>query len=160
MRYQLRKHGFILRTAGLTPGKKYPVRVDAPAIVEALVNLIGNAVKYSGNRKIVTVSLHAAGHFWGCSVRDCGEGMPPEALERIFQRYYRVPASEKRVEGIGLGLSLVKDIMEAHGGRVEAESVLGKGSCFTLWIPRSLRRRGRGGRTTEPPRVVIHHVSA
>jgi len=160
MRYQLRKHGFVLRTAGLTPGKKYPVRADAPAIVEALVNLMGNAVKYSGDRKMVIVSLRVAGHFWGCSVRDRGEGMPQEALDRIFQRYYRVPASEKKVEGIGLGLSLVKDIMEAHGGRVEAESIIGRGSCFTLWIPRAPARRGRGGRNTEPSTYVVNHVSA
>jgi signal transduction histidine kinase len=143
MRYEFRKHRFDVRIYGLTPGKKYPVRVDEPAIAEALVNLTGNAIKYSPHRRVVAISLRADGRFWRCAVRDKGEGIPPDALQHIFERFYRAPASEKRVAGIGIGLSLVKEIVEAHGGRVAAESTPGKGSCFTLWIPRGDTRRGR-----------------
>jgi signal transduction histidine kinase len=150
MRYQLRKAGFTVRTAGLTPGKRYPVRVDGPAITEVLVNLVGNAIKYSGSRKVITIGLSATGDFVKCFVRDRGEGIPQQALRHIFERYYRAPESEKKVEGIGLGLPLARNTMEAHGGRIEVESAVGKGSCFTLWIPRPAGDRGHRRRGTEP----------
>jgi signal transduction histidine kinase len=148
MRYEFRKHRFAVRISGLTPGKKYPAHVDEPAIVEALVNLMGNAIKYSPHRKMVAISLRAERGFWRCAVRDRGEGIPPDALPHVFERYYRSPGSEKRAAGIGIGLSLVKEIVEAHGGRVAAESTPGEGSCFTLWIPRATTRRGRKKRTS------------
>ena len=144
MAYQLRENGFAVRTTGLGRGKTYPIRADREAIGRAITNLIGNAIKYSGERKKLTISLGAGGRFWRCAVRDRGVGIPPESLERIFERYYRAP-SGNHTGGIGLGLSLVKEVMEAHGGRVEVESIFGEGSCFTLWIPRSRGGR-RGGR--------------
>jgi signal transduction histidine kinase len=143
MRYQIRKAGFTVRTVGLSAGKGSIVHGDAQAIIEILGNLIGNAVKYSGSPGVITVGIGRAAKWVTCSVRDRGKGIAPEALGHIFEPYYRAPGSEKKAEGIGLGLPLVKSIMEAHGGKVTAESVVGKGSCFTLYFPRSRVSRRR-----------------
>ncbi len=150
MRYQLRKAGFTVRTVGLSGRSRTAVRCDPQAIFEALVNLIGNALKYSENRRVLTVSLGREGGCVTCSVQDQGAGIPPDVLPHVFEPYYRAPGSERKVEGIGLGLPLVKSIMEAHGGRVEAESIVGKGSCFTLRFRRPTKTRGRRRRAGKP----------
>lgn len=159
MRYQLRKAGFTVRAVGLSTGKRATVHGDAQAIFEVLVNLIGNALKYSGGRRSITIRLRAGAKHVICAVHDRGEGIPADELQHIFEPYYRAPAADKKAEGIGLGLPLVRSIMDAHGGEVKAESVAGKGSSFTLVFPRRAVRRRRRGRVAKPSDTMSTHVS-
>ncbi len=110
--------------------------VDAGAIQQALVNLLDNAIKFSPRGTTVRTSLTMNGNHWCLAVRDQGPGISKEEHHRIFERFYR-PGDELRREsqGTGIGLSLVKSIVEAHGGQVLLESSLGKGSVFTLTGP-------------------------
>jgi signal transduction histidine kinase len=120
--------------------------LDGPAIQQALVNLIDNALKHSAPGGTVTVGFEmqnpleltgvAAGTALRIHVRDNGPGIPPEDHERIFERFYRRGSELRReTQGIGIGLSIVKHIAEAHGGRVTVESQVGQGSRFTLELP-------------------------
>jgi two-component system phosphate regulon sensor histidine kinase PhoR len=116
--------------------------VDGKAIQQALVNLIDNALKHSPQGGTVTVGLEArrpdaAGALqfllW---VEDHGDGIPLEEQERIFERFYRRGSELRRqTQGVGIGLSIVKHIAEAHGGRVRVRSAPGQGSRFTIELP-------------------------
>ncbi len=112
--------------------------VDASAIQQALVNLIDNALKHSPPQSTVIVALVFIPHTSNLtlSVSDHGPGIPPEEHEKIFERFYR-RGSELRREtpGVGIGLSIVKHILEAHGGRVRVESETGRGSRFVMELP-------------------------
>ncbi len=68
-------------------------------------------------------------------VRDTGVGIPPEEQERIFEPFYRGPSSRRFPQGMGLGLSIARDLIAAHGGHIDVESESGEGSTFTLWLP-------------------------
>ena len=114
--------------------------LDARAIQQALVNLIDNALKHSPAGSEVTVSAttrHDDARAWlDISVEDRGEGIPATEHERIFERFYRVGSELRRqTPGAGIGLSIVKDIVEAHHGRVRVQSEPGKGSRFTMEFP-------------------------
>ena len=113
-----------------------PVTINPVLIREAMENLIGNAVKYTpeGGRICVrSFAQDGAVHF---NVEDNGIGIPPEHLPRIFETFYRAKqAGSENVEGRGLGLSLVKTIIERHGGEVWVESQPGGGSRFGFWLP-------------------------
>ena len=112
--------------------------LDAQAIQQALVNLLDNAIKHSPGDGIVTVrvSLNPQLSILLLSVADQGPGIPEAEHEKIFERFYR-RGSELRREtpGVGIGLSIVKHIAEAHGGRVIVESASGQGSRFTIEVP-------------------------
>lgn len=112
------------------------VSMDRDAIAQALVNLFQNAIKYSGEMKKVSVSVVTESGMLRLSVADRGVGIASANIARIFDKHYRVrtngPAS---LAGSGLGLSIVKHAIEAHGGRVEVESAPGHGSAFTLLLP-------------------------
>ncbi len=127
-------------------------QVDGRAIQQALVNLIDNAIKHSPQGQIVTVGIEGRsekgetqagspdnpGQTCNLFVADHGPGIPLEEHEKIFERFYRRGSELRReTQGVGIGLSLVKHIVEAHGGRVLVESEVGKGSRFTI----QLRRR-------------------
>lgn len=102
-------------------------------IEQALVNLIDNAIKYSDHHAHVTVSAQAEGDLVRLSVSDTGPGIDKQHLPRLFERFYRVDQGRSRqMGGTGLGLSIVKHIAHVHGGKVEVDSVLGKGSTFSL----------------------------
>ncbi len=104
---------------------------------QALVNLIENAVKYSPPGGEVTVRAQQSAGDVVLSVIDRGEGIEPQHLSRIFERFYRVDKGRSRQVGsTGLGLSIVRHICQAHGGRVEVESHPGKGSTFRMILPR------------------------
>lgn len=105
------------------------VRADQTMAAQAMLNLIENAVKYGGGRVEVEVREGRV------TVRDDGPGIPPEALPHLFERFWQADPSH-RGEGAGLGLSLVERIMALHGGRVEVESEVGKGSRFALIFPK------------------------
>jgi len=111
-------------------------RMDPEAIEQALLNLLDNAVKYSTEDKFVEVSADTQAGQLIVKVSDRGCGIDKKDLQKIFEKFYRVESSDsKKVVGSGIGLTLVKEIIEAHGGRVEVESGVGKGSVFTLTIP-------------------------
>jgi len=121
--------------------QKIVVRADRNKLTQALNNVISNAYKYSPEGGEVSVSLiqpkaaHDANTFAvGICIRDGGIGMTPEQLARVFERFYRADASGA-IPGTGLGMSIVKEIIELHGGSVALESHVGKGTIVTLWLP-------------------------
>lgn len=119
------------------------ISMDADAIGQALANLIDNAIKYSGERRELQVGASVVDGHVALSVRDGGLGIPAEEQARIFDKFYRVGRSDTQGRrGSGVGLALVRHIVEAHGGRVTVESRVGAGSRFTLWLP--LDRPGAG----------------
>ncbi|HNX52425.1 MAG TPA: ATP-binding protein [Pontiellaceae bacterium] len=110
--------------------------INPPLIEQALINLIGNAVKYSADGKTVTVSVHAEEGGVLLSVTDQGCGIEEKHLDRLFERFYRVDKGRSRQEGgTGLGLSIVKHIAQAHGGTVSVQSRYGEGSTFSIFLP-------------------------
>jgi len=111
-------------------------QINAPLLEQALVNLIDNAVKYSEPGAAVEVRVDPRQGETAISVKDTGCGIPADHLPRIFERFYVVDKSRSRkLGGTGLGLAIVKHIAQVHGGHVTVESVLGKGSTFTLHLP-------------------------
>ena len=109
---------------------------DGRALQQALVNLIDNAVKHSPKGAVVTVGLEATPALVSLWVADNGAGIPEVEREKIFERFYRLGSELRReTQGVGIGLSIVKHITEAHGGRVLVQSSLGWGSRFTLELP-------------------------
>jgi signal transduction histidine kinase len=135
MKYSLGMNGFRLTITGLRGRRGIPIEADPDAVIEAITNLLENSMKYSGGSRRIAVRCAKEGSRALCSVRDWGRGISPEALPRIFEKHYRDPASESVAEGFGIGLSVVEAIVRAHGGRVQVESSLGKGSTFTLVFP-------------------------
>jgi signal transduction histidine kinase len=112
------------------------VPLDADAVGQALANLVDNAIKYSGERKVIRLAARVRGGQLALSVADEGIGIPQEEQEKIFEKFYRVGRSETQGRrGSGMGLALVRHIAEAHGGRVTVESRPGEGSRFTLRLP-------------------------
>jgi two-component system phosphate regulon sensor histidine kinase PhoR len=113
------------------------VRVDRAAIVDAITNLLSNARKYGGTPPTIALVAEPSGKWVHISVKDNGEGIPVGEHRRIFQKFYRIDDRLSRLrEGSGLGLAIVKHIAQAHGGQVQVESTRGKGSTFTLVIPK------------------------
>jgi signal transduction histidine kinase len=113
-----------------------PVRFDENAMTLVMLNLVDNAVKYAPDGKVLRVSLLRRGDQVLIEVADSGPGIPDDERERIFERFYRSRNVRGRtVRGSGIGLALVKHIVEAHGGAVEVESVVGKGSRFIVSLP-------------------------
>ncbi|MEW5870525.1 MAG: ATP-binding protein [Chloroflexota bacterium] len=112
------------------------INVDEERMVQVLGNLVSNALRYTSAGGRVTLSAAAQGNFAQLGVQDTGQGIPPEALERVFERFYRGDASRQRGSGeSGLGLAIARSIVEAHGGRIEVESKVGEGTRFVIWLP-------------------------
>ena len=117
------------------------IEADATQVLNALMNLIDNAIKYSKEKPEITISTRQSGHQVICSIEDNGIGMTREVQRRIFDRFYRyTDGNIHDVKGHGLGLSFVKTIIEAHNGRVSVESEPGKGSRFELVMPLKLEK--------------------
>ena len=109
---------------------------DADAMTQALVNLLDNAVKYSGAARDITIRLDGEGAWVTIAVSDQSVGIPEEDQEKVFERFHRVSTGLVHdVKGSGLGLAIVKHIAEAHGGKVTIESRPGRGSTFTIYLP-------------------------
>jgi len=122
---------------GGTPGLK--VFGDEEQVVAAVTNLVSNAVSYSDPGSAVSVTTRADAGAVEIAVVDQGIGIPPDELDRIFERFYRVdPARHRSTGGTGLGLSIVKHVAATHGGEVRVWSVEGQGSTFTLTLPQHL----------------------
>jgi len=113
-----------------------PLAADLTAMAQALTNLIDNAVKYSGDSRKVSVRAFLDGEDIAIAVRDFGIGIKKEDVPRLFERFFRGGDELTRtVKGSGLGLTLVKEIVEAHQGKIHVESEPGKGSVFTIRLP-------------------------
>jgi PAS domain S-box-containing protein len=110
------------------------VSCDRERMLQVFTNLIGNAIKFSPEGATITVRAEPVGHEVKYSVADNGHGIPPEQLPHIFDRFWQ--ATETAQLGTGLGLSIAKGIVEAHGGRIWAESQVGVGSTFCFTLPR------------------------
>ncbi len=114
----------------------YVTRLDATLLEQAIANLIDNAVKYSDEKSTIRVSTTVEKGEVVIRVADDGRGIKKEHLSRLFERFYRVDKARSRLlGGTGLGLAIVKHIAQAHGGRIDVESIPGKGSTFTIYIP-------------------------
>jgi signal transduction histidine kinase len=112
------------------------VNVDRDAMAQVVLNLLHNAVKYTGEEKRIRVRARRAGRNVAIEVADNGPGVRPHERKRIFDRFYRSDdLLSRRTEGTGLGLAIAKKIVEQHGGRIELESRLGEGSTFRVLIP-------------------------
>ena len=111
--------------------------VDPVLLEQAVVNLVDNAVKYSGPNSKVEITAKTTDQGIQIIVQDHGLGIEKKHLSRIFERFYRVDKARSRaIGGTGLGLAIVKHIAQAHGGHVSVESTVGEGSRFTIHIPR------------------------
>jgi signal transduction histidine kinase len=112
------------------------VNIDARRIGEVLRNLLENAVEHTGKEGSITVAARQQGSWLEVSVADTGEGIPVEELPNIFERFYRVDKSRTRATGgSGLGLTIARRLVEAHGGKITVESQPGKGSRFSFTVP-------------------------
>lgn len=117
------------------PAEDIAVLVDEQKMEQVLVNLLSNAIKYSPDREKVLLSAILVGDQVQVSVQDFGEGIPEDHMEKIFRRFYRVPTLSNNAEGLGLGLYISQGIIEAHSGKIWAESESGKGATFHIMFP-------------------------
>ena len=146
------------------------VSADSLRMEQVFTNLLANALKFTPRGGRIDVAAEERGADILVTVADSGVGIPAEHLDRVFDRFYRVPMpAGSAVEGTGLGLSICKAVVEEHGGRIWVESQVGRGSTFFVTIPKGrtiedghrLRSRPRGAagpRSAEAPRGgAAHH---
>jgi heavy metal sensor kinase len=118
------------------PSENLVVKGDRVKLRQLFLNILENAVRYTPDEGVITLSAAGLDGMALVSVADTGIGIPPEDLPHIFERFYRVDKARSRAEGgVGLGLAIAKYIAEVHGGRVEVSSELGKGSTFSVYLP-------------------------
>ncbi len=118
------------------PAEDITIVVDHQKITQVLINLLTNAVKYSMPGTIISVTAMLLGDQIQISVSDQGIGIPPEHRQKIFDQFYRISSADKiKAKGMGLGLYISKEIMEAHSGKIRVESEEGKGSTFYIQFP-------------------------
>lgn len=110
------------------------VRVDEELLVEALKQLLDNAVKYSPTGSPITITAEAVSGIVSIAVRDRGPGLTEMEQSRIFDKFYRGRYDHSAVQGTGMGLAIAKEILEAHGGRITVESQVGQGTLFTILL--------------------------
>jgi signal transduction histidine kinase len=133
-RYQIVNSGFDIQTN--TEPELPPVLIDREAMAQAISNLLDNGIKYSRDVKQISITTKTLGSNLSVEVADHGIGIPRAEQARIFEKFYRVGNGLVHdVKGSGLGLSLVKHIIEAHKGTITVESDVGKGSRFTILLP-------------------------
>lgn len=108
---------------------------DAQRLHQVVLNLVGNAIKYCSPGDNVTITANSDEDSISIGVSDTGPGIPPDALTHLFERFYRVPGSESKAGGTGLGLTITKQIVEAHGGQIDVSSEVGQGTTFTFTLP-------------------------
>jgi signal transduction histidine kinase len=119
------------------PGEPVVARFDRERMIQLLNNLLGNAVKFTPRGGAVSVELTELDDATVIQVRDTGPGIPEDELPRIFDRFYRgTNTGDARASGSGLGLAIVRSIVEMHGGEIGVTSAVGRGSEFTIRLPR------------------------
>ena len=123
----------VARIRVAVPSHLPPIAADHDRLERILLNLLSNALKYSRPETAVEIAARRQDDMVVIAVTDQGEGIKPEEQARLFQRFYR--ASNRKAEGIGLGLYITKLLVEAHGGHIRVDSEPGKGSTFTVTLP-------------------------
>jgi two-component system phosphate regulon sensor histidine kinase PhoR len=142
MKYQMLQQKARLRTK-VQPGLG-PIMADADALEEAVLNLLSNALKYSTQRKDINLGVFLERGKMIIQVADAGIGIAESELPSIFDRFYRVRDERARqVGGAGLGLAVVKHIVEAHHGTVSVRSTVGQGTTFRIELPVGSKRARR-----------------
>jgi len=135
-RYQIINSGFDVQTD--IQSDLPPVLIDRDAMTQAISNLLDNAIKYSGEIRQLSITARMLESNLCIEIADRGVGIPRAEQAKIFEKFYRVGNGLVHdVKGSGLGLSLVKHIIEAHNGTISVESDVGKGSRFTILLPTS-----------------------
>jgi signal transduction histidine kinase/DNA-binding response OmpR family regulator len=117
------------------PAQGLSVRADGTRLKQILMNLIGNAVKFTPEGGKIELAARRIGDVVRLEVRDSGPGIPPEEQKRIFEAFYRMTQNAKAAEGSGLGLAITQRLVELHGGKLGLESQVGSGSCFFFTLP-------------------------
>ena len=116
-----------------------PIVLDKDKVEQILINLVSNAIKFSPNKGQITIKVDNDGNYYKVSVIDSGIGMPPEELPHIFNKFRQIDSSSTRkVGGSGLGLSIVKGLVQAHKGNVWVESKVGKGTTFFFTLAKGM----------------------
>jgi signal transduction histidine kinase len=134
MEYPLAQLGFTLTIA--SDGTAPTFSGDPEALTQAILNLLGNAMKYSGGAKHIEMRIGTRGNEAFVDVVDHGIGIPKDDQSRIFERFHRVQSAETAgIAGAGLGLALALHAVEAHRGRISVVSDVGRGSTFSVCIP-------------------------
>ncbi len=132
--HPLAQDGFEFRVEAV--GDIAPVKADRDALQQAILNLLSNAMKYSGRSRVIELRVRQQDSQAVIQVADHGIGIAAEEHGRIFEKFYRAPTSEsKLIAGAGLGLTLVEHVAKAHGGHVEVISAPGQGSTFSIHLP-------------------------
>ncbi len=117
------------------PAQGLSVRADGTRLKQILMNLIGNAVKFTPEGGKIELAARRVGDLVRMEVRDSGPGIPPEEQKRIFEAFYRLTQNAKAAEGSGLGLAITQRLVELHGGQLGLDSQIGAGSCFYFTLP-------------------------
>lgn len=114
----------------------FEIKADPKRIRQVILNLLGNAIKFTGSTGEILITLNKLENNFQLSVQDSGIGIPKEEISKIFETFYQVKGKDRAAyEGSGLGLPIVKKIVEAHHGSIEVKSELGKGSKFIVFLP-------------------------
>jgi signal transduction histidine kinase len=117
------------------PSELPTLKADRDKIKQVLINLISNAVKYNKVGGKIGLNAKLDNSNLSIEVSDTGDGIPPEYIPLLFQKFYRVPGSEQLALGTGLGLAICKQIIDAHHGRIEVRSIVGEGTSFIIYLP-------------------------
>ncbi len=134
--FEFKEKGLKFQYTDLT-GKDEIVSIDRKRIHQAIRNIISNAVKYGPRKNLsLQTSLYKKGELICLDIRDNGPGIPEDKLPKIFDRFYRIDSERtKDLLSTGLGLSIAKELVEAHGGSIQVDSTVGEGTCFTVMLP-------------------------
>jgi signal transduction histidine kinase len=111
-----------------------PVQADPTRLAQVFDNILNNAIKYAPNSP-VTITLDREDRLAIVAISDKGPGISPQHLEKLFQRFFRVPDSSTATRGTGLGLYICRKIIQTHNGEITAESVFGEGTTFYIKLP-------------------------
>ena len=115
------------------------IPVDRIHLVNAIGNLLTNALKYTRNDPVIRIRTFLQGDFYAIEISDNGIGIPAKYQKYIFDKYFRVPTGDvHNIKGFGIGLSYVKSVVTGHGGRIHVTSEPGKGSIFTILLPKTV----------------------
>jgi signal transduction histidine kinase len=119
-----------------------PLEADRDKVKQVVLNLLSNAQKYNRPDGSIHISARLDGDRLGIEVKDTGRGIPPDEIPHLFEKFFRSPGTENSSAGTGLGLTICKRIVEAHGGSIQVESKIGEGTAITVLLPRKADLHG------------------